>query len=50
MQIVITAELILYGCFKLQYMNIIEGPQMAIKYYIKFGIVYELMIALWCGE
>ena len=45
-----TTVLILYGCFNLQYMSIIEGLHTTIKYDAKFGVVYKLMIALWCGK
>jgi hypothetical protein len=45
-----TTEHILYGCFTLQYTSTIEGLHAAIKYYTKFGVVYKLMIAPWCGK
>ena len=38
-----TIELNLYGYFNLYYMSIIEGLHTAIRYYVKFGVVYELM-------
>jgi hypothetical protein len=45
-----TTELIFYDFFNLQYTSVIEGLHMGIKYYVKFGVVYKLMIALWCGK
>jgi hypothetical protein len=40
MQIVITAELILYVFFKLQYLNIIEGPPILHKIWCEIWIDY----------
>ena len=50
MQFGMTTELILYGFFNLHYTSIIEGLHMAIKYYVKSGVMCEMMIALWCEK
>lgn len=44
-----TIEVIIYGCFNVLYMSIIEGLHSAIKNYTKFGVAYEL-ITLWCAK